>query len=105
MVNIMQTTPQGYLLDWQSWTSEIAQTIANQEQIELTPLHWDIIYFLREYYQQYQTTPPMRVLVKILQQNLPQHQLDSPSLYRLFPLGPVKQGCKIAGLPKPPHCI
>lgn len=102
---MMQTTTQGYLLDWLSWTPETATCIAQQEQIQLTPLHWDIIYFLRDYYQQYQTTPPMRVLVKVLQKNLPQHHLDSPSLYRLFPLGPVKQGCKIAGLPKPPHCI
>ncbi len=95
----------GYLKDWTTWSKEVAIEIANEENIALTEEHWQVICFLRNFYQEYQHTPVMRIFVKQLQQVLSQEKANSLYLYRLFPEGPVKQGCKIAGLPKPPHCI
>jgi tRNA 2-thiouridine synthesizing protein E len=97
--------PEGYLTNWQDWNETIALQLAAEEQIALTPAHWQVIHYLRLFYENYEHTPVMRILVKQLQLHYPEQSIDSPYLYTLFPKGPIKQGCKIAGLPKPPHCI
>jgi tRNA 2-thiouridine synthesizing protein E len=96
---------QGYLVDWHAWNEDVAQEIATEEHIILTEDHWQVLRYLRYFYQEYNHTPIMRILVKQLREVLPPEKTNSPYLYTLFPQGPVKQGCKIAGLPKPPHCI
>ena len=96
---------EGYLVNQSDWNKDIANAIANQENIILTEKHWLIINALRDFYQQYKRIPSMRVLIKTMTENLPTQKITSPYLYTLFPDGPIKQGCKIAGLPKPVHCI
>jgi tRNA 2-thiouridine synthesizing protein E len=95
----------GYLEDFSLWTETLAIEIAQQEGITLTPLHWQILQALRQFYQQYAMMPTMRALLKYLQLELKLSHLDSAQLYALFPKGPILQGAKIAGLPKPKHCI
>ena len=96
---------EGYLANINDWTPAIAEDLAADEKIELTDRHWDIINFLREYYEEYQIAPAVRVLTKAVGKKFGKEFGTSKYLYELFPYGPGKQGCKIAGLPKPTGCI
>lgn len=99
------TDDSGYLLDTQHWTREFAEQAATNAGLTLSPDHWQVIEFLRDYYTRYGLSPPMRVLVKALAPLLGEAKATSRRLYQLFPDGPAKQACKIAGLPKPESCI
>lgn len=95
----------GYLKNLADWSPELAKAIAEKEQIDLTPEHWEIIFFVREFYQEYKTSPAIRMLVKSLAQKFGTEKGNSRYLQRLFPDGPAKQATKIAGLPKPAKCL
>ncbi len=99
------TDEEGYLEDLSSWTPEIATAMAAEEDVELSDEHWDIINFLREYYEEYQIAPAVRVLTKAVGKRLGKDKGNSKYLYSLFPYGPGKQACKYAGLPKPTGCV
>ena len=96
---------QGFLIDLTDWSSEIAAEIAQEEGIELTPAHWEIIYLLRAFYQEYTVSPAMRILVKMVRDALGQDKGTSHYLLKLFPGSPAKLASKIAGLPKPTNCL
>ncbi|MBV7315673.1 TusE/DsrC/DsvC family sulfur relay protein [Shewanella sp. NIFS-20-20] len=96
---------QGYLKKVSDWSEALAPLIAAEENIELTPAHWEVVNFVRNFYLEYNTSPAIRVLVKAIGQTLGPDKGNSKYLYTLFPLGPAKQATKIAGLPKPAKCI
>lgn len=96
---------QGYLKNHTQWLADMAPLIAAKENIELTPAHWEVVNFVREFYLEYNTSPAIRVLVKAIGQSLGAEKGNSKYLYTLFPEGPAKQATKIAGLPKPAKCI
>ncbi len=100
-----QTDKHEYLADFSEWSPELACHIAELEQIELTDAHWEVIHFVRDFYQEYDTSPAMRVLVKAIGKRLGPDKANSRYLYKLFPKGPAKQATRIAGLPKPAKCI
>lgn len=102
---VYATDKHEYLADFTEWSPELAVYIAELEDIELTPAHWEVVNFVREFYQTYDTSPAMRVLVKAIGQSLGADKANSMYLYRLFPKGPAKQATRIAGLPKPAKCI
>jgi len=101
----IETDKQGYLLDYQQWCEALAPLLAEQEQIELTDGHWEIIHFVRHFYLTYKTSPAIRALTKAMHAQFGEEKANSRYLYRLFPKGPAKQATKIAGLPKPARCI
>jgi tRNA 2-thiouridine synthesizing protein E len=102
---IIATDKHGYLLDHGQWTETIAILLANQDEFELTQLHWEVIQFVRGFYLQYNTSPAIRALTKAMKQEFGEEKASSRYLYRLFPQGPAKQATKYAGLPKPARCI
>ena len=99
------TDEEGYLENLNDWTPEIATAMANAEDVDLTEEHWGIINFLREYYEEYQIAPAVRVLTKAVGKKMGKDKGNSKYLYSLFPYGPGKQACKYAGLPKPTGCV
>ncbi|BDM64319.1 sulfurtransferase [Shewanella sp. NFH-SH190041] len=99
------TDAQGYLLNVNDWTPELAPVIAAKESITLTDAHWDVVNFVRNFYLEYKTSPAIRILVKAIGQAMGPEMGNSKYLYTLFPAGPAKQATKIAGLPKPAKCI
>ncbi|BBN81819.1 sulfurtransferase TusE [Pseudoalteromonas sp. A25] len=101
----IETDKQGYLLDHTQWTPELAPIIAEQEGITLTEAHWEVVNFVRDFYEEYSTSPAIRMLVKAMAKALGEDKGNSMYLYKLFPKGPAKQATKIAGLPKPARCI
>lgn len=96
---------EGYLIDLSSWNKELAVLIAADEEIEMTSDHWEVVDFLRQYYEDFQIAPAVRVLTKAVKKKMGAEKGNSKYLYELFPYGPGKQACKIAGLPKPTGCI
>jgi len=100
-----ETDEEGYLVNLGDWTEDIANQIAQTESINMTDNHWEVVNFLRKYYEEYQIAPAVRVLTKAIGKTLGPEKGNSQYLYELFPYGPAKQACKIAGLPKPTGCV
>ena len=90
------TDEAGYLKNLSDWSEALAEKIAEKEQIVLTPEHWEIIYLVRDFYEEYQTSPAIRMLVKAMAQKFGEEKGTSRYLQRLFPDGPAKQATKIS---------
>ena len=100
-----ETDEEGYLVNLGEWSEEVGQELAKGENIDMTDNHWEVVNFLRDYYNEFQIAPAVRVLTKAIGKKLGPEKGNSQYLYELFPYGPAKQACKIAGLPKPTGCI
>ncbi len=96
---------EGFLLNLNDWNKEIAVEMAKNDNIDLSDEHWGVINFLRDYFEEYQIAPAVRVLTKAIAKKMGKDKGNSKYLYSLFPYGPGKQGCRFAGLPKPTGCI
>ena len=96
----------GYLVNLEDWTEDVAVKLAEEEEIEMNQQRWDLVKFLRNYYDEYQIAPAIKVLTKAIasEQNIDKKEATE-YLYGLFPKGPALQACKIAGLPKPTGCV
>ena len=90
----------GLLQELDKWSQEFAQEYAKEEGIEgpLTEEHWKIIKYLRNHYSRFGNAPMIRKLCKETSFNL-------KKVYELFPSGPAKGACKLAGLAKPTGCV
>jgi tRNA 2-thiouridine synthesizing protein E len=89
----------GFLQDPAIWDEAVAKDFALAEEIaDLTPDHWKVINYLRGYYLQFGIAPMVRKVCKETGFKLNQ-------IYELFPSGPAKGACKLAGLPKPTGCV
>ena len=89
----------GFMEEPEVWTEKIAAALATTEGVDdLTEEHWKVVNYLRDYYQQFGIAPMIRKLCK---------QTDFPlkKIYELFPSGPAKGACKVAGLAKPTGCV
>ncbi len=89
----------GFIQDTTQWDDAIAKALADAEGIkELTEEHWKVIRYLRAYYLQFGVAPMIRKLTK-------ETGFPLKHIYELFPTGPAKGACKLAGLPKPTGCV
>jgi tRNA 2-thiouridine synthesizing protein E len=89
---------EGYLLE-PDYADSVCEAIAEAEAISLDEDHWTVINYLRDRYRENGHTPNFRTMLKDVSERIA--NCDSKRLYDLFPLGPAKQGARIAGLPKP----
>jgi len=101
----VEVDEEGYLVNLGEWNEDVAKVLSAQDNLELTESHWEVINFLREYYDEYQIAPAVRVLTKAIGKKLGKEKGNSKYLYELFPYGPAKQACRFAGLPKPTGCV
>ncbi len=89
----------GYLVKESQWNRDVARALANDlEIIELTENHWRVIDFLRQFQKENGAAPMIRVLCRGTGFALKE-------IYELFPAGPSKGACRIAGLPRPDSCV
>ena len=89
----------GFLLNPESWNETVAALFAKSDGIpELTDTHWAVIRFIRGHWQEKGNAPMVRSVCQCT-------GLRLKEIYELFPLGPAKGACKIAGLPKPDGCV
>ena len=99
--NEIETTVSGFLVNSGDWNEDIAQVIAEDEGIELSDKHWDVIHYLRdEFFNNNENQPNTRGLVKAMQQRWNDKSVSAKTLYALFPKDPSKQAGRIAGLPE-----
>jgi len=89
----------GFLLDYGMYNEEWVKYVQTQEGIdEMTDEHWKLVTVLQDYYEKNGIAPMVRVLSKLTKFKL-------KHIYELFPSGPGKGACKMAGLPKPTGCV
>jgi dissimilatory sulfite reductase related protein len=89
----------GFIQEPDCWNAALAAAIAKLEDVpELTENHWKVVTYLRDYYKQFGIAPMIRKLCKDTGFSLKE-------IYEMFPSGPAKGACKIAGLPKPTGCV
>ncbi len=89
----------GFMQEPDKWDEAIAKALATTEGVdELTDEHWKIVHYLREYYLKFGIAPMIRKLCK-------ETGFPLKRIYELFPSGPAKGACKVAGLAKPTGCV
>jgi dissimilatory sulfite reductase related protein len=89
----------GFLQDPALWNDDVAVDFMVTEGVtELTEAHWKVIRYIRDYYLQFGIAPMIRKVCK-------QTGFSLKEIYELFPSGPAKGACKLAGLPKPTGCV
>jgi tRNA 2-thiouridine synthesizing protein E len=93
----------GFMVDPAQWSPDVAEILADRDNLRLGAEQWWLIEFVRDYHHRYGTPPLMRVVLAEYRKRRPGSR--SRDLYRLFPDGPVRLACKYGGLPKPDWCI
>ena len=96
---IFEVDEDGFIQDITRWNQDVAKAIGIGEGIaNITDEHWKVIDYLREYYLKNGIAPMVRRLCK-------ETGFSLKKIYELFPNGPAKGACKLAGLPKPTGCV
>lgn len=98
------TDKQGFLQQRLAWNEDVAIHMAGLDGVTLTKEHWHVIQYFREYYEDYNIPPPMRLLIRVFKKEFGEENANSRYLHQLFPEGPTKTASKYAGLPKPKNC-
>jgi dissimilatory sulfite reductase related protein len=95
----MEIDEDGFVQEPDKWDKAVAEDIARTE--EAYPMdedRWKVVNYLRDYFIEYGIAPPVRMVTR-------ETGFDLKTIYKLFPGGPAKGACKIAGLPKPTGCV
>jgi TusE/DsrC/DsvC family sulfur relay protein len=89
----------GFIQEPDKWDKAVAEDIAKTEEAyPMSEDHWKVVNYLRNYFLEFEIAPPIRMVTK-------QTGFDLKTIYKLFPGGPAKGACKVAGLPKPTGCV
>jgi TusE/DsrC/DsvC family sulfur relay protein len=88
---------EGFMNQFSQWTREIGEALALENNITLSPRHWEVIDYIQK---EYKNDSPLSIR-KIGKSGV----VDIKEFYELFPDAPLKTATKIAGIPKPVSCI
>jgi TusE/DsrC/DsvC family sulfur relay protein len=95
----LEVDEDGFIQEPEKWNKDVAEDLAKTEDaFPMGDDHWKLVNYLRNYYLEFGIAPPIRMLTR-------ETGLDLKYIYKLFPSGPAKGACKIAGLPKPTGCV
>jgi len=95
----LEVDEDGFMQEPDKWDDKIATALATTESVEnMTENHWKVVNYLRDYYMKFGSAPMIRKLCK-------ETGFKLKEIYDLFPSGPAKGACKVAGLPKPTGCV
>lgn len=97
----IDTDDQGYLVDPEEWSEEVAEALARQADIELTDEHKKVMQFMRDYFTEHQIAADARFVIKFIADELGYGEEARQRLYKLFPYGYMQQACKVAGMKRP----
>ena len=89
----------GFLINPSIWNEDVAKLFAEADGFtELNDKHWAIIKIIRDNFEEKGNAPMVRTICK-------ETGLKLKDIYELFPLGPARGACRVAGLPKPDGCV
>ena len=97
--SIINLRADGRLQDSKDWTPEIAEEMAKKEGVALSDQHWDVIYVMRGYYQEFNTSPIFKLLRREFSKKFGAERASEDALSELFPNGVQQQGSRLAGIP------
>lgn len=97
----LETDQEGFLLDPAEWNRQVAECIAQGESLDLTEDRWMVVEFVRQYFEERQTVPEARTVLRMIGERLGKERGTRRFLHDLFPYGYGQQACKIAGMRKP----
>ena len=95
---IFEVDDEGFLADFNDWNESWTEYASQNEDIELTDEHWTVIKALQDYYRANGIPPMVKLITRLT-------GLKLKYIYELFPSGPGRGACKLAGLGKPHGCI
>jgi tRNA 2-thiouridine synthesizing protein E len=90
---------EGYLVDPDTWSEPVAQALASELGVELGAEHWQVLRFMRDWYEEHRVIADARHAMRLLEQRHPGR--GRQRLFELFPYGYVAQACRIAGMRRP----
>lgn len=97
--NKIETDSEGYIVNLDEWSEDYARALAKEEGLELTDEHWQVIQFLRDYFQEHSVQPQVRAMIKHFAAKWGPERGSNHYLHDIFPKGgPQKQGNRLAGL-------
>jgi tRNA 2-thiouridine synthesizing protein E len=73
----------GYLVEPGLWTENVARVLAEREGIALSADHWDVLRFMRAYYDEHQVAADARFVIRHLTDRLGPEARNR--LFELFP--------------------
>jgi tRNA 2-thiouridine synthesizing protein E len=93
------TDDEGYLIDRADWSEAFVHALAREEGLVLTDEHWQVIRYLRDYFDEHGVQAQVRAMVRHFEQVWGPARGNNHYLHDLFPIGgPQKQGNRLAGL-------
>ena len=97
--HLIDTDTEGYLRNLDDWSVPFAEALARKERLTLTPAHWEVIRFLRSYWQEHGVQAQVRVMIRHFTAKWGSELGSNHHLHAMFPVGgPQKQGNRLAGL-------
>ena len=97
--NVFEVDGDGFLSQPEAWNKDVAALIAKYDGIEeMNEKHWAIVNIIRQNFEEKGNAPMIRTICK-------ETGLRLREIYELFPLGPARGACRVAGLPKPDGCV
>jgi len=99
------TDAEGYLANLEDWSEDLAAHLSRLDNLDLTERHWQVIKWIRGYFEEFGTAPNLRIMQKTIGGDLGEVFADKKYLFELFPYGPAKQVARYAGMPKPTGCV
>ncbi|MCX7010987.1 MAG: TusE/DsrC/DsvC family sulfur relay protein [Candidatus Sumerlaeota bacterium] len=95
----MEVDEDGFIQKPEEWDQGVAQDLAKTEGVQdMSDNHWKLVHYLRDYYLKFGMAPMIRKLCK-------ETGFSLKEIYEMYPSGPAKGACKVAGLPKPTGCV
>ena len=96
----IELSEEGFMLNPEEWDKEVAKILAQEEEgiEDMSEEHWSVVNYIREYFQEKKLAPMVRKVCK-------NTGFPLKRIFELFPSGPAKGACKVAGLPKPDGCV
>lgn len=94
----LQFDGDGFLTNPDVWNEDVAKQIAESDGIAMTDKHWTVVNIIRNNFIEKGNAPMIRTICK-------ESGLKLKDIYELFPLGPARGACRVAGLPKPDGCV
>ena len=96
----LEVNEDGFLVRPEEWSEDVALFLAQEAEglASLDRDHWAVVNYIREFWLEHDRAPLIRKICKTT-------GLKLKRIYELFPSGPAKGACKVAGLAKPTGCV